>query len=44
MAFNPNEMTLEEGLKLVRDLQSELALDPKRIFTSKAEVGRQLWI
>ncbi len=36
MAFDPNEMTLEEGLKLVREIQADLKIDPTKIFTSKA--------
>ena len=35
MAFNPNEMTLQEGLELVNKLQKELRIDKTKIFTSK---------
>jgi len=35
MSFNPNELTLKEGLELVKDIQSNLRLDTSKIITSK---------
>jgi quercetin dioxygenase-like cupin family protein len=35
MAFDPNGMTLKEGLELVKELQAELHLRTSEIFTSR---------
>jgi quercetin dioxygenase-like cupin family protein len=35
MSFNPNQMTLKEGLELVKEIQADLRLDTSKIFTSK---------
>lgn len=38
MSFNPNQLTLQEGLELVKEIQKDLGLDMNRIVTSR-DVG-----
>jgi hypothetical protein len=35
MTFNPNEISLKEGLERIEKMQAELGLDKRRIFTSR---------
>lgn len=34
MAFNPNQISLEDGIKIIKQAQEELGLSQDRIFTS----------
>jgi hypothetical protein len=35
MSFDPNQLTLKEGLHLVKEIQADLRLDSSKIFTSR---------